>query len=47
MIVQKKKIIQESKSVRTKDNKSYGHDKCPKKAKDCSKCKILDCPEER
>lgn len=47
MIAREKKIIHESKPVRTKDNKHYGNDKCPKKVKDCSKCKILDCPEER
>jgi hypothetical protein len=46
MIAQKKKIIKESKSLSTKNN-NYGHDKCPKNEKDCSKCKILDCPEEQ
>lgn len=47
MIAQKKKIIKESKSISTKNNENYGHDKCPKNDKDCLKCKILDCPEER
>lgn len=45
MIAQKKKIIKESKSVSTKNN--YRNDKCPKNVKDCLKCKVLNCPEER
>ena len=47
MIIQKKKTIKENQSIRTKNNKNYGQDKCPKTDKNCLECKISDCPEER
>lgn len=47
MIEQKKEISKEPKSAGKKNDKNYGDDKCPKNDKDCSKCKILNCPEER
>ena len=45
MIAQKKKIKKEDKPVSAK--KIPARDTCPKSDKDCSKCKILNCPEER
>jgi hypothetical protein len=47
MITQKKKIIKESKIAGEGNNKNGRNDKCPKDVKDCLKCKIVDCPEER
>lgn len=47
MIAKKKKLIRQSRSNSIKDNKNDERDKCPKNDKDCVKCKILNCPEER
>lgn len=47
MVTNKKKIVKKDKSVRARQNRNDGTDKCPKNVKDCLKCKMLDCPEER
>jgi hypothetical protein len=47
MITQKKKMIKDGESPGVQDNKNDRNDKCPKSVKDCLKCKIVDCPEER
>jgi hypothetical protein len=47
MNTQKKKIVWESKSAGAKNNRNDRRDKCPKDVKDCLKCKVVDCPEER
>ena len=47
MTAPKKKTTRENRSEASKNDEGKNRHKCPKAVKDCLKCRMSDCPEER